>query len=53
MFSRWMVRWSALIGLLLPLAAAALEAPPGEVLPADYQPWPREVKNGAITYLIH
>jgi hypothetical protein len=23
------------------------------MLPADYKPWPREVKNGAITYRIY
>lgn len=54
MFARWVVCWSVWIGLFLPLlAAGALEGVPGAVLPADYKPWPREVKNGAITYLIY
>ena len=53
MVARWVVRLTVLIGLLLPLVASALEGAPGAVLPVDYKPWPREVKNGAITYLIY
>ena len=53
MVAGWVVRFAVLLGLLLPLAAGALEGAPGGVLPADYKPWPREVKNGAITYLIY
>ena len=53
MVARWVVRFAVVLGLLLPLVASALEVAPGGVLPADYKPWPREVKNGDITYLIY
>ncbi|MFO1206355.1 MAG: hypothetical protein U1E63_11620 [Burkholderiales bacterium] len=51
---RWLACLTLLCGLLAPFAAAAaLDAAPGAVLPADYRPWPREVVNGAITYRIY
>lgn len=53
MFSRWIVCLSLFGGLLVPLAASALDGAPAAVLPADYKPWPREVTNGAITYRIY
>lgn len=53
MFARWVVRLAVLVGLFVPILALALEGVPGAVLPADYKPWPREVKNGAITYSIY
>ncbi|MBL8527454.1 MAG: hypothetical protein JNL68_07200, partial [Burkholderiales bacterium] len=53
MVARWVVRLAVLVGLFVPILALALEGVPGAVLPADYKPWPREVKNGAITYSIY
>jgi len=34
-------------------ALQALSDPVPPVLPADYQPWPKEVNSGAITYLVY
>ena len=53
MFARWVVRLWVLICLFCPLFASALTGAPGAMLPADYKPWPRELKNGAITYRIY
>jgi hypothetical protein len=53
MRARWITLLSLFCGLLVPLYASALQGTPAAVLPADYEPWPRELKNGAITYLVY
>ena len=56
MFVRFIGVLFLLGGLIASPSATALQAlanaaPP--ILPADYQPWPKEVKSGAITYLVY
>jgi len=57
MKARWYGRLAVVIGLLVPAWAEAFGAvpvqSPGGVLPANYQPWPREVQTGASTYRIY